>query len=246
MHDEKKDSVRRAVRERYAEAAQREEGFGCGPECCTPGEGGAGSYSKEELDSLPAGSHLGLGSGNPIALASLRPGEVVLDLGSGAGVDCFLAANAVGPEGRVIGVDMTPEMISRARNNARRAGVDNVEFRLGEIERLPLADSSVDVIVSNCVINLSPEKAGVFRDAYRVLRAGGRLAVSDMVALTSDRNEEIDPSAYAGCIAGAATVPEIESFLQAAGFEDIRIHVFPRSIPGAAAASATIEARKRR
>jgi ubiquinone/menaquinone biosynthesis C-methylase UbiE len=181
-------------------------------------------YSAEELAAAPAGADLGLGCGNPQAIAELKPGEVVLDLGSGGGFDCFLAARQVGPGGRVIGVDMTPEMLERARRNAEAGGYGNVEFRLGEIEHLPLADASVDVVISNCVINLSTDKPAVFREAHRVLRAGGRLAVSDVVA-TAELPQEIlrDPQLYAACAAGAATIPDLERIMAQAGFLDIDI-----------------------
>lgn len=173
---------------------------------------------------IPAEANLGLGCGNPTALAGLKPGETVLDLGSGAGIDCFLAARRVGPTGRVIGVDMTPEMIDRARANARRGGFSNVEFRLGEIENLPLADSSVDVIISNCVINLSTDKPRVFREAFRVLRPGGRLLVSDLV-LTSPLPAAVSQSldAYVACVAGALTREDYLSAITAAGFKNIEV-----------------------
>jgi ubiquinone/menaquinone biosynthesis C-methylase UbiE len=170
---------------------------------------------------------MGLGCGNPQAIASLRPGETVLDLGCGGGFDCFLAAKAVGESGRVIGVDMTPEMISKARQNAVKAGVSNVEFRLGEIENLPVADNSVDVIISNCVINLSPDKARVYKEAFRVLKRRGRLAISDIVA-TAPLPEEVkrDLALYAACVAGAAQMDDLRAMLRQAGF--IRIRVTPK------------------
>jgi SAM-dependent methyltransferase len=197
--------------------------------CCSPpaesrtANIGAG-YSAEELASVPEGSELGLGCGNPSQAAVPSRGETVLDLGSGGGVDCFLAARQVGETGRVIGVDMTPDMIERARANARRAGVENVEFRLGEIEHLPVADGSVDVILSNCVVNLSTDKEAVYREAFRVLKPGGRVAISDIVArgeIPAAIREDVE--LYAGCIAGAITAEENESFLKEAGFEDVRI-----------------------
>ncbi|HEY8394017.1 MAG TPA: arsenite methyltransferase [Thermaerobacter sp.] len=181
-------------------------------------------YSEEQLQAAPQGALLGLGCGNPLAIASLRPGETVLDLGCGAGFDCFLAARQVGETGRVIGVDMTPEMLDRARENARKGGFTNVEFRLGEIEHLPVADQSVDVVISNCVINLSPEKEQVFREAFRVLKPGGRLAIFDMVSsgpLPPDLQE--DAALYCGCLAGVASVTELERMLAAAGFQQIKI-----------------------
>jgi ubiquinone/menaquinone biosynthesis C-methylase UbiE len=181
-------------------------------------------YSPEEVQAVPMGADLGLGCGNPQAIAALQPGETVLDLGSGAGFDCFLAVRQVGPTGQVIGVDMTAEMVAKARENAGAAGYANVEFRLGEIEHLPVADASVDVIISNCVINLSPDKPQVFREAFRVLRPGGRLAISDIVT-TAPLPEEVrnDLALYAGCIAGAATIAELEAMLGESGFDNIRI-----------------------
>jgi SAM-dependent methyltransferase len=213
-------------------------------------------YSAEDTHAVPAGANLGLGCGNPIAMASLRPGETVLDLGSGAGFDCFLAARAVGETGRVIGVDMTHEMLRKARAHAAQDGYTHVEFRLGEIEHLPVADASVDVIISNCVINLSPEKAQVFRDTFRVLKHGGRLAISDVVA-TAPFPEEVqrDLALRAGCVAGASLLADLEGMLQAAGFVDIHIQPKDESrtfirewVPGTNIAdylvSATIEAIK--
>ena len=181
-------------------------------------------YSPEEVQAVPMGADLGLGCGNPQAIAALQPGETVLDLGSGAGFDCFLAVRQVGPTGQVIGVDMTAEMVAKARENAGAAGYANVEFRMGEIEHLPVADASVDVIISNCVINLSPDKPQVFREAFRVLRPGGRLAISDIVT-TAPLPEEVrnDLALYAGCIAGAATIAELEAMLGESGFDNIRI-----------------------
>ena len=181
-------------------------------------------YSAEDTSAVPAGANLGLGCGNPIALASLRPGETVLDLGSGAGFDCFLAARAVGETGRVIGVDMTHAMLRKARANAAQGGYTQVEFRLGEIEHLPVADASVDVIISNCVMNLSPEKAQVFREAFRVLKHGGRLVVSDVVATTLFPAEvQHDLALRAGCVAGASLLDDLEAMLIDAGFVDMRI-----------------------
>jgi SAM-dependent methyltransferase len=176
------------------------------------------------LKVVPEGANLGLGCGNPIALASLKPGEVVLDLGSGAGFDCFLAANQVGKNGKVIGVDMTPEMLDRARENVRKGDFENVEFRLGEIENLPVADNHVDVIISNCVINLAPDKKRVFREGFRVLKPGGRLMVSDIVLL-QELPEEIRNSigAYLGCVAGAVTKSDYIQAIQAAGFQGIKV-----------------------
>ncbi|WP_374711576.1 arsenite methyltransferase [Symbiobacterium terraclitae] len=269
------DSLREAVRKRYAETARSAAGGVTGG-CCEsqpqadelPVVGGCCGtavelselgkilgYSDDELAAVPTGANLGLGCGNPQAIANLKPGETVLDLGSGAGFDCFLAARQVGEGGRVIGVDMTPEMLSRARDNARKGGYPNVEFRLGEIEHLPVADNSVDVIISNCVINLSPEKAQVFKEAFRVLRPGGRIAVSDMVTSAPLPPEvRADVALYAACVAGAATVDELRTMLADAGFVDIVIR--PKDSQelleawGAAEAlknrvfSASIEARK--
>lgn len=222
------EDVRKAVRERYARAATTTESC-CGPTCCDgeetstmEGAARAIGYTDAELASLPEDANLGLGCGNPTAIASLKPGDVVLDLGSGAGIDCFLAAAQVGPEGRVIGVDMTPEMIERARQNAKRAGHANVEFRLGEIEALPVADATVDVIISNCVLNLSPERHRALAEAHRVLKPGGRIVVSDLV---SDLGV---PDVVAGsldAVAGCLPTPR-ETYLdqfRAAGFADVRI-----------------------
>jgi SAM-dependent methyltransferase len=213
-------------------------------------------YSEAEIASIPDGANLGLGCGNPQAIAALGPGETVVDLGSGAGFDCFLAARQVGPSGRVIGVDMTHEMLKKARDNAVRLAADNVEFRLGEIEHLPIADNTADVVMSNCVINLVPDKAQVYREAFRVLKPGGRLAVSDVVniaKLPADLAE--DPSLLCGCIAGAAPLAQVEASLAEAGFVDIRVGVKPESrdliatwAPGRGIenhiVSAAIEARK--
>jgi SAM-dependent methyltransferase len=181
-------------------------------------------YSQEELSSLPQGADLGLGCGNPTALAALHEGDIVLDLGSGAGIDCFLAADKVGPTGRAIGVDMTSEMIDRARENAREEGAENVEFRLGEIEHLPVADNSVDVVISNCVINLSPDKPQVFREAFRALRSGGRLLVSD-IALRGELPAKIRESMemYAGCVAGASQIDDYLGAIRDAGFRDVKV-----------------------
>lgn len=205
---------------------------GCSPSCC--GEKNPASelqqktlalgYSREEISAVPEGTNMNLGCGNPTAIASLKPGETVLDLGSGGGFDCFLAARQVGDSGTVIGVDMTPEMVSKARRNALKGEFFKVEFRLGEIEHLPVADNSVDVIISNCVINLSPEKPQVFKEAFRVLKKGGRLAVSDIVA-TAPLPEHVrnDLSLYTGCISGASEIGELQEMMKAAGFSDIRI-----------------------
>ena len=229
------EEIKESVRKRYGEIAQS-KASGCGGAasgCCSgPAAAPLGGssrqigYSQEELQAVPPGADLGLGCGNPQAIAALLPGETVLDLGSGAGFDCFLAARQVGLTGHVIGVDMTAEMVAKARENAGEAGYAEVEFRLGEIEHLPVADASVDVILSNCVINLSPDKLQVCREAFRVLRPGGRLAIADIVA-TASLPEELrhDLALYAGCLAGAATVNELESMLREAGFSDIRIQL---------------------
>jgi SAM-dependent methyltransferase len=216
-------TIREKVRQRYGATARGEQSS-CADSCCTSTSAEALGYSSEESSIAPEAANLGLGCGNPLAIASLKSGQTVLDLGSGAGFDCFLAARAVGPSGKVIGVDMTHEMLSKARENAEKNGFRNVEFRLGEIEALPVADNSVDVIISNCVINLSPEKQRVFAEAHRVLKPGGRLAVADMVA-TATLPEEIkeDWAAYTGCIAGASHVTDLERMLQEAGFEKIKI-----------------------
>ena len=181
-------------------------------------------YSREDLASVPEGANMGLGCGNPVALASLKPGETVVDLGSGGGFDCFLAAKQVGRTGQVIGVDMTPDMVSTARTNAAKMGTSNVEFRLGEIEHLPVADNSADIMMSNCVINLSPDKTKVYREAFRVLKPGGRLAISDIIA-TATLPDEIQKNLalVAACVGGAATIAETKKLLKEAGFEDIKI-----------------------
>jgi len=224
-----KGGIRKFVRDRYAGIA-RQGGSCCGPgpSCGSSGVAEAASrkigYSDEELKAVPPGANLGLGCGNPIALASLKKGETVLDLGSGAGFDAFLAAREVGPAGRVIGVDMTSEMIEKGRENARKGGYDNVEFRLGEIEHLPAADNSVDAVISNCVINLSPAKGEVFAEAYRVLRPGGRVMISDLV-LSRELPEPVAASlaAYTGCISGAVRKDAYLRLMEEAGFRDVRI-----------------------
>jgi len=223
--------IRSVVRSKYGELAKGTSTCGCGPSCCGGGAGSAGAkiaehigYGADELAVIPEGANLGLGCGNPLAHAAVKAGDVVLDLGSGAGMDAFLAAREVGPAGRVIGVDMTPEMVERARENARRAGIANVEFRLGEIERLPVADASVDVIISNCVINLSPDKAAVFAEAIRVLKPGGRMVVSDLVLLQplpDDVRHSVE--AYVGCVAGASLKADYLWLIGAAGFRDIEV-----------------------
>lgn len=231
------EKIHRLVRAHYAQVANQTSSccastHRAGSSCCSPAacdtESTAESlgYTKEDLAITPEGANLGLGCGNPVALAELRPGEIVLDLGCGAGFDCFLAAQRVGPGGRVIGVDMTPEMIARARQNAEKSGASNVEFRLGEIEHVPVADSSIDVVMSNCVINLAADKAAVYREAYRVLKPGGRLSISDVVAIKPLPPEwQQNPDLYCGCVAGAIAPTELEMLLEEAGFEDIIIRV---------------------
>jgi SAM-dependent methyltransferase len=255
MTDMKADDVRASVREHYGNIA-RDTNTGCAPGCCSaPGTAAAAlGYTSNQTEAVPDGADLGLGCGNPTAIASLREGETVLDLGAGAGFDCFIAAHQVGPRGQVIGVDMTADMVHRARDNARKVKATNVEFRLGEIEHLPVADASVDAILSNCVINLSPDKAAVFREAFRVLRAGGRLAISDVVATGPIPLElQNQAAALVGCVAGAAPLDELRAMLAAAGFVAVEVKIAPRSaeivgswLPGIErfVASATIEARK--
>jgi SAM-dependent methyltransferase len=219
-----KDTVHDIVRQNYSKVATSQQGC-CAKDRATATPANQLGYTAEEIAALPEGADLGLGCGNPQAIASLKPGETVLDLGSGAGFDCFLAARSVGPTGHVIGVDMTPEMLARARTNAAKTSATNVEFRFGQIEQLPVADNSVDVIISNCVINLSPDKPKVFREAFRVLKPGGRVAVADVVR-TAELTPEIasDLGALCGCVAGAASVDELESILRETGFGQIRIH----------------------
>lgn len=265
MDKQKNEEIRGAVRENYGKVAVS-GGAGCGcssSSCCGTPNGAKAEdislglgYSGEDVAAVPEGANLGLGCGNPQVIASLQAGETVLDLGSGGGFDCFLAARAVGHTGHVIGVDMTPEMITKSRRNADKANFGNVNFRLGELEYLPVADGIVDVIISNCVINLSPEKAKVFSEAFRVLKPGGRLAISDVVA-TAEMPEDIKSNMafHTGCIAGASSMEEIESMLERAGFVNIRINPKPENrtfirdwMPGSKieefVVSATIEAIK--
>lgn len=229
------DEIRNQVRESYSKVAEANNlNQSCGVEssCCGVSDdidintlnSLRLGYSEEDLKNVPTGADMGLGCGNPRAIAALSPGEVVVDLGSGGGFDAFLAAREVGETGKVIGVDMTPTMLSKARNNAHKANFENVEFRLGEIENLPIADNTADVIISNCVINLSPNKAQVFHDAFRVLKPGGRLAISDVVA-SCEMPEEMknDLELYSGCMAGASLIHELEAFMQNAGFKQIKI-----------------------
>jgi len=224
------EDIRKVVREGYAKVVKQ------GSSCCTPAPSCCGGteliqdiskkigYTDVELEAVPEGANLGLGCGNPVALASLKQGETVLDLGAGAGFDCFLAAVRVGDGGRVIGVDMTPEMLEKARDNAKKGNYTNVEFRLGEIEHLPIADNSVDAVISNCVINLSPDKKGVFAEAFRVLRPGGRLMISDIVLL-KELPAFIKDSleAYIGCVSGAMLKDEYLKAVREAGFQDVTI-----------------------
>jgi len=273
-------NIRKTVRENYGNIVRAHESqvnTATGPSCCgdSPAAGpsseacGCGTghisaaqisaligYSQAEQDSVPEGANLGLGCGNPQTIAALQPDETVVDLGSGGGFDCFLAAKKVGTNGQVIGVDMTPDMVSRARQNAEKIQSDNVEFRLGEIENLPVPDAQADLIMSNCVINLSPEKQKVYHEAYRVLKPGGRLAISDIVALQPlPDNIKSDLEMVSACVGGAATVADTENMLKRAGFENIRIvpakvsqeivdEWLPGSKVGEYVAPASIEARK--
>jgi len=265
--DRDPEEARKLVRERYGAIATA--GTDCCDDvgvdvddggCCDGSEGATGSerlgYETDDIASVADGADLGLGCGNPKAFAEMAPGETVLDLGSGAGFDCFLAAREVSPDGRVIGVDMTPEMVSKARENVAKNDVDNVEFRLGEISHLPVADTTVDVVISNCVVNLAPEKRLVFDDAYRVLRPGGRVAISDVVRTAPFPDDvRTDPDSLTGCVAGASTVADLEAMLDSAGFEAIEIAPKDESTEfisdwdadrdlGDYLVSATIEARK--
>lgn len=249
METIERDEIRQAVRESYEKVAKAGGvSFETGPatSCCGPSDisvetapapscyvgsevtseqiSSLMGYSKEDINYVPEGANMGLGCGNPVAIASLKSGETVVDLGSGGGFDCFLAAKEVGETGRVIGVDMTSEMVTKARKNAEKVGATNVEFRLGEIEHLPAADNSADIIMSNCVINLSPDKQSVYREAYRVLKPGGRLSISDVLA-TAALPDKIrkDLALVAACVGGAATIDETETLLRNAGFQDIKI-----------------------
>ncbi len=249
METIEKDEIRQAVRESYGKVAKAGGvSFGPGPatSCCGPSDipvettpassccvgpeatpeqiSSLMGYSKNDINFVPEGANMGLGCGNPVALASLKSGETVVDLGSGGGFDCFLAAREVGETGRVIGVDMTSEMVTKARKNAEKVGATNVEFRLGEIEHLPVADNSADIIMSNCVINLSPDKQSVYRETYRILKPGGRLSISDVLA-TSTLPDEVkkDLALVAACVGGAETIDETKTLLRNAGFQDIKI-----------------------
>jgi SAM-dependent methyltransferase len=262
INPEKEKRIKEVVRERYGDIALDKAASCCGGESDTYDlihpvkQSSLMGYTPEELASAPAESNLGLGCGNPQAIAALQEGEVVLDLGSGAGFDSFLAARQIGPKGKVIGVDMTPEMVTRARENAQKGSYSNVEFRLGEIEDLPVEENTIDVILSNCVINLSPDKNAVYQEAYRVLKPGGRLAISDMVA-SGELPPEIrnDMALYSACVAGALQVEELKNILEEAGFKEIKIQPKDESrefinkwTPGIPiedyVLSATIEARK--
>jgi arsenite methyltransferase len=232
---EKKEQIREAVRDGYGKIAKT-SGTCCGPSCCGSGTvnqvARTVGYREAELAALPEGANMGLSCGNPTALASLKPGEVVLDLGSGGGFDAFLAGPKVGPTGRVIGVDMTPDMVSKARHGTaayrQRTGLDNVEFRLGEIEHLPVADASVDVVISNCVLNLSPDKPQVWREIGRVLKPGGRVAISDLALLKPlpDAIKNMVESLI-GCVAGAVLVEETRAMAEAAGLAEIQLSAKP-------------------
>ena len=262
------DTIKEMVRARYGGIAASAEASCCAPaatSCCGTTPAPARDlnakardigYSDEELAAVPDGANLGLGCGNPLAIAAMQAGEVVVDLGSGAGFDCLLAARQVGPTGQVIGVDMTHEMIRKARDNARKTGASNVEFRLGELEHLPIADGTADVIISNCVINLVPDKAQVFRESFRVLKPGGRVSVSDVLNIAPlPEDLRTDPALLCGCVAGAISAERTEALLREAGFVDISIAVKPESretvaswAPGRGiencVASAMVEARK--
>ena len=230
----KDEEVKKAIREGYARVAKQASPC-CSSNCCgtsKPEEIGKKiGYTEEEMQEVPLGSNLGLGCGNPTALASIKKGEMVLDLGSGAGFDCFLASKMVGPNGKIIGIDMTAEMVAKARDNALKGGYNNVEFRQGEIEALPVEDSTIDVIISNCVINLVPNKEKAFREAFRVLKSGGRLMVSDIVLLKKLPDFVKDSiEAYVGCVAGAVTKDRYLDAIKSAGFIDVIVideTVFP-------------------
>ncbi len=235
MSQKQADDIRNSVRSSYAEVANASNnGDCCGEEssCCGVSDDAKINtlistrlgYSEDDLAKVPDGADMGLGCGNPKAIAALQQGETVVDLGSGGGFDAFLAAQEIGNTGKVIGIDMTPDMLSKARGNAEKGNYTNVEFRLGEIEHLPVADATVDVIISNCVINLSPDKQQVFNDAFRILKSGGRLAISDIVASTELPDKiKNDMQLHSACVSGASLVSELESFMSKAGFKDISI-----------------------
>ncbi|MCL4416870.1 MAG: arsenite methyltransferase [Actinobacteria bacterium] len=248
----KEENVKKVVRENYAKVARGSSccsGSAVSSNCCGQTDlakeiSSNIGYSEEDLNKVPEGSNLGLGCGNPIAMASLAKGEIVLDLGSGAGFDCFLAAEKIGPEGRIIGVDMTPEMLEKARENAKKGNFPNVEFRLGEIENLPVADEIIDIIISNCVINLAPDKDRVFSEAFRVLKPGGRIMVSDIVLTKELPDFVIDNvTAYVGCISGATIKDSYLNSIKKAGFTDVKIMdeaIFPITYIASDGIAATI------
>lgn len=220
-----KKEIKEVVRKAYGNIARNQKGCGC----CGPNPkqfAKSVGYSDEELKNIPREANLALSCGNPTALASLKRGETVLDLGSGAGFDCFLAASRVGQNGKVIGIDMTPEMVKKAKENAKKNGVGNIEFRLGEIENLPVEDNSVDVVISNCVINLSADKSRVFQEVYRVLKPGGRIAISD-IALKKQLPQKVRQSirAYVGCVGGAMLIDEYERMVEESGLKEIKITI---------------------
>ena len=230
----KKDQIRNKVRERYAAVASgNTSGCGCSsPSCCSTDSSSHFKtssklgYSKKDLKTVPEGANLGLGCGNPQGIARLKKGETVVDLGAGGGFDCFLAAKQVGRTGKVIGVDMTPEMVAKARENSEKGGYKNVDFRLGEIEHLPVGDNTADVILSNCVINLSPDKEQVYSEAFRVLKTGGRLAISDVVSVkTIPKAISDDTEKFSGCVAGALSLAQLNRILEKIGFKEINIHI---------------------
>lgn len=243
MREPTTHALRQKVREQYRKVAEQRD-CGCATTCCSVERSLSGAletdpaatsrklgYSDADTGSVPVGANLGLGCGNPLTIAALGAGQTVLDLGSGAGFDAFLAAQAVGPTGLVIGVDMAAEMIDKARQNAAKGGYSNVEFRLGEIENLPVADRSVDAIISNCVVNLSPDKEKVFREAFRVLKPGGRLAIADILASTPMPDSvRRDLELYAGCVAGASLIDDVKKLVREAGFVDIRVELKPQSL----------------
>ncbi len=235
MDQKQADEIRQNVRESYSQVAEASNsGDSCGTQssCCGVSDDAAINtlastrlgYSEGDLNNVPEGADMGLGCGNPRAIASIKPGETILDLGSGGGFDCFLAASETGEKGRVIGIDMTPTMISKARANAVKGKYQQVEFRLGEIEHMPVANEVVDVIISNCVINLSPDKQQVFSEAFRVLKPGGRLAISDVVASTELPDTiKNDLALYSGCMAGASLIGELQNILENCGYKQIKI-----------------------